>query len=939
MKSIAYSTRADSAIVKIHLGGFSRTVLYALLFVGALGAHAPVALAATEDVELVSLVSPLPPANSNGGAAVSISNGTAVVGAPAQNSVYVYTYDGTTNTWTYQTTLTGGVTGDQFGASVSISGNNVAIGAPGTSANAGAVYLFNGSGNTWTPSTTLTEPGAAAGDRFGYATAMDGLRLVIGAPFKNFPGKPAVGTAYLFSSNGTNWTLNANINLPNGQRHAGSHIGASVALSGAQLLVGAPDDSKGSHTLSGNVYDFFCNGTNCVRQQRLSPGPVNNAHFGSSLAIQNNIALVGARGDAATLGHVYAFTLSGSTWTNTQTVTGSDTVNGDLFGSSVALGGQQAVIGASGAANGGKSYLFGNTAGTYSELFQLLGSNTAAGDAFGSSITLSGGEAIVGAPFATNPTGTNAGDGGAYAYKTAKDSLTTITDIQPTSSVTGESYTVSVLVTDKSGGANIPTGSVAIADDIDSTAVCTAVLDVTGAGSCSMASSSLGQTTHDIEATYGGDALFGDSPASQFYEVDPGDTTTAITLQDFNPSAVGQTVTFTVGVTVQSPGTTVSTSPTGSVTITDASLNAICTIADISVAQTCTHAFPAVATVGLIATYAGDENFNGSADSSASHETDQAATTTSVQASPEPSVVGQQVTFTVAVTPAFGGTPTGSATVSDTSSNVLCTIPDITASQTCTYTFTSPGSTDVVAAYSGDTNFLASDSSATTTTHVTNAADTTLTVTPDFNPSFTGGLVTFTVGVTVNAPGAGSPTGSVTITDTSLNPICTVADITVATTCQHAFSPAGTYNLVATYSGDSNFNTSNLSFSQTVNDAPTHLAFSTAIANVQQGDRPAAFSVNVIDNVSGNPDATDNTTQITLTLNTSVCGGTLTFGPVTVVAGVADFTNQISRFYTLHSGYMFTASSSTALPTVDSSTFDVVAGNLLFSNGFDSCRP
>jgi hypothetical protein len=911
----------------------SRSALIAAL---ALGANflPSAAIAATEDAELISLVTPLPPASSHGGSAVSISNGTAVVGAPAQNSAYIYTYDGPTNTWTYQTTLTGGVTGDQFGAAVSISGNNVAVGAPGTSSNAGAVYLFNGSAATWTQTDMLTEPGATPGDKFGYSTAMDGLRLVIGAPFKSFSGKTAAGDAYLFSSNGTNWTLNATVNLPPGQRHAGSHIGASVALSGAQLLVGAPDDSKGSHTLSGNVFDFVCNGTNCVRAQRIAPTPTDNAHAGSSLAIQANKALIGARGDAATLGHVYVYTLTG-TWNLSQTLTGSDTVNGDLFGSSVAIGGQQAVIGASGAANGGKSYLFGNTAGTFSELFQLLGSNIAAGNAFGTSVTLSSGEAVVGAPFATNPTNSNAQDGGAYAYKTAKDSLTTITDIQPTSSVTGESYTVSVLVTNASGGANIPTGSVAIADGIDATAVCTATLDNAGAGSCAMASSSLGQTTHNIEATYSGDPLFGDSNAQQAYEVDPADTTTAITLQNFNPSGVGQTVTFTVSVTANAPG---AGTPSGQVTITDASLNPVCTIADISVGQTCTHAFPAVGTTGLIATYAGDQNFNGSSDSSASHETDQAATTTSVQASPEPSVVGGLVTFTVTVTPQFGGAPTGSATVSDTSNNLLCTIADITVNQTCTYTFTAAGSTNVVSAYSGDTNFLASDSSGTTTTHVTNPADTTTSAVADHNPSFTGGIVTFTVGVSVNSPGAGSPTGSVTITDTSSNLICTVPDITVASTCQHAFSPAATYNLVATYSGDSNFNTSNLSFSQTVSDPTTHLAFSSAIANVQQGDRAFA-TVNVIDNNTGNPDAGDNSTQITLTLNTPVCGGTLTFGPVTVVGGVADFSGLISRFYTLHSGYMFTASSSTALPTADSSTFDVVAGNLIFSNGFDSCRP
>jgi len=301
-------------------------------------------------------------------------------------------------------------------------------------------------------------------------------------------------------------------------------------------------------------------------------------------------------------------------------------------------------------------------------------------------------------------------------------------------------------------------------------------------------------------------------------------------------------------------------------------------------------------------------------------------------------VVGELVTFTVTITPAFGGTPTGSATVSDTSNNVLCTVADIVADPTCTYTFTAAGSTGIVAAYSGDSNFLASDSSATTTTHVTNPADTTLTVTPDHNPSFTGGIVTFTVGVVANAPGAGSPTGSVTITD-GTNTLCTVADITaVNPSCQYTFATAGAYGIASTYSGDSNFNSSQFSYTQTVSDPTTHLAFSSALANVKQGDHLNGVVVNVIDNNTGNPDSSDNTTQITLTLNAQPCGAPVTFGPIKVTAGVADFSGLDPRFYALHSSYMLTASSDTALPTVDSSTFDVVTGNLIFSNGFEGCR-
>ena len=93
----------------------------------------------------------------------------------------------------------------------------------------------------------------------------------------------------------------------------------------------------------------------------------------------------------------------------------------------------------------------------------------------------------------------------------------------------------------------------------------------------------------------------------------------------------------------------------------------------------------------------------------------------------------------------------------------------------------------------------------------------------------------------------------------------------------------------------------------------------------------------MIDNVSGNPDASDNTTTITLTLNLQPCGVPVTVSRQ-VVAGVADFSGLVPRFYNLQTGYTLTASSDTGLPTADSSSFDVVAGNLLFSNGFDTCR-
>jgi hypothetical protein len=118
-------------------------------------------------------------------------------------------------------------------------------------------------------------------------------------------------------------------------------------------------------------------------------------------------------------------------------------------------------------------------------------------------------------------------------------------------------------------------------------------------------------------------------------------------------------------------------------------------------------------------------------------------------------------------------------------------------------TFTSAGAKSLTATYGGDTNFNSSASASEP--HTVNKADTTTKITSDApDPSLVGQSVMVNYTVTVNPPGAGTPTGNVTVTDGTVS--CTAA--VAAGGCSLTFTSVGSKTLTATYSGDANFNTS-----------------------------------------------------------------------------------------------------------------------------------
>ena len=197
------------------------------------------------------------------------------------------------------------------------------------------------------------------------------------------------------------------------------------------------------------------------------------------------------------------------------------------------------------------------------------------------------------------------------------------------------------------------------------------------------------------------------------------------------------------------------------------------------------------------ATYAGDANFATSSDTEA-HQVNQAATTTTIIAdAPDPTVVGQSyvVSWTVTVNSPGAGTPIGNVIVSDGANQCSAAV----AAGACSLTATAAGAITLTATYAGDANFATSSD---TEAHQVNRAATTTTITvarPD--PTVAGEPYTITWTVTVNAPGAGTPTGVITVSDG----VDSCAAAVVAGACSLTSTTAGAKTLTATYGGDANF--------------------------------------------------------------------------------------------------------------------------------------
>jgi hypothetical protein len=206
--------------------------------------------------------------------------------------------------------------------------------------------------------------------------------------------------------------------------------------------------------------------------------------------------------------------------------------------------------------------------------------------------------------------------------------------------------------------------------------------------------------------------------------------------------------------------------------------------------------------ISFRAHYTGDTNY-AAADSVCEPLSAKAPTTTAITSdTPDPSAVGQAVVVNFTVTSA-SGTPTGNVTVSD-GAGTTCTGALAGGAGSCTLTSTCAGAKTLTATYAGDANFNGSTSAGEG--HTVNKANTTTTLTFTPSSAHPGEVVTFVATVTAQAPGAGTPTGSVMFKSYSnVIPGCNAVPLNAAgqATCITSLRP-----MTAEYSGDTCFNVS-----------------------------------------------------------------------------------------------------------------------------------
>jgi len=410
-------------------------------------------------------------------------------------------------------------------------------------------------------------------------------------------------------------------------------------------------------------------------------------------------------------------------------------------------------------------------------------------------------------------------------------------------SVTGQAVTFTATVSATAPGAGTPTGTVQFQDNGSSLGSPQTLTN----GVATLTVSTLSVGSHRITAIYRGDSNFTASSSPALAQVvNKADTTTTITANTPNPSRVGQAVTVNYSVTASSPG---GGTPTGNVTVTDGVDSCTGTVA----AGSCSITLTTVGNRTLTATYAGDSNYNGSTSAGVSQTVNKTDTTTTITAqTPNPSVVGQAVIVQYSVSPDTGsGTPTGNVTVTD--GTVSCTAT-VAAGQ-CSLTFTSAGSKSLTATYGGDSIYNGSTSASKTQT--VNQASTSTSLASSSNPSAFGQDVTFTATITVVAPGAGTPTGTVDFFDSGTNigtgTVSTSNGVTSATFSTSSLS-VGSHTITATYSGDANYSSSSATggqaVSQQVNQAGTNTDLTSDINPTFYG-QPVTFTATVSANTPG----------------------------------------------------------------------------------------
>lgn len=303
-----------------------------------------------------------------------------------------------------------------FGVDVDIFDETIVVGASGT----GTTHIFTLTGNVWVEDTVLLPAVPTLNSGFGLAVAIWDTMVIVGAPYEDDVPFINNGAVYFFASTGGVWSQTSRVIAADAD--AWDYFGNSVDIWQGRAITGAPGDENGripaaaalpwagsAYIMERNPLGWF------VVEKVIAQDRDSHETFGWSVAIFGDAALVGANtasfSQSGSLfeqaGAAYAFgRFVNGNWRKRGKIIAPDADEFHNFGSSVSIYGRRAVIGAashdnSATVNSGAAYIMTRNNNLRWKNFnrQLLATDFEASDRFGVSSAIWNECVIVGSPY------------------------------------------------------------------------------------------------------------------------------------------------------------------------------------------------------------------------------------------------------------------------------------------------------------------------------------------------------------------------------------------------------------------------------------------------------------------------------------------------------------------------------------------------------------
>ncbi len=180
---------------------------------------------------------------------------------------------------------------DAFGRAVAVSGDTIFVSSPearwdANGAGPGSVHRFARTGDTWTETQLIQADTPARGEYFGESMAVDGPLAIFSAPGATLGGMQFAGRIFVFEFDGAQWMQREVIQVPDEDVTELAGFGASLAIRGTQLAVGAPGVTVADVPFSGAAYLYDIAGDALMEKRFVADDPISGDYFGYAVALQ-----------------------------------------------------------------------------------------------------------------------------------------------------------------------------------------------------------------------------------------------------------------------------------------------------------------------------------------------------------------------------------------------------------------------------------------------------------------------------------------------------------------------------------------------------------------------------------------------------------------------------------------------------------------------------